>query len=338
MRVKTRVAGAAAALALLIAGCAGAAVGREVAATVDGHDIPSDMLAVLVDAQRESDDRPAPEEYAAVEQLQRETLAQLIRDEIAARAAGDLGIEVSQDAVEERFNELAERFGGPEALRQEIAEAGRTEAEIRSQIAAVIRRERLQEHFAGQAEVTDAEIRAAYDRALDDEYRVADVSHILVETSEQAEDLRAQLDAGADFGELAREHSSDELSAVNAGALGEQPRGRYIEAFDEAVWNAEPGEIVGPVQTRFGFHLIKVNGFREIPLSEVEPRIRQELQAEASQGAFDEWFREVVAAADVRVDPRIGRWDPATATVTPTDAIPERGSVRLDGSVATPAG
>jgi len=76
---------------------------------------------------------------------------------------------------------------------------------------------------------------------------------------EQAESIRGLLADGEDFAELATQESSDEGSASQGGSLGTFPRGRMVAAFDSAVWAAPIGEVTEPVQTSFGWHLIRVD-------------------------------------------------------------------------------
>lgn len=75
---------------------------------------------------------------------------------------------------------------------------------------------------------------------------------------DEARALLEELEAGADFGELARLESTDAGTAADGGALGVFPRGQNVPAFDSAVFEARPGQLVGPVETPFGFHLIDV--------------------------------------------------------------------------------
>lgn len=316
--------------ALVLSACGGGGQvgGVDVAATVNGRSISTATLATLVGSQLAEAQgevpggRTGPDDYGRVEQVQRETLAQLIQDQIVAQAADGLGIEVTPEQVDERFEEAAAGFGGVEGLREEIERRGRTEADVREQLAAVVRRDELQAHFQEQVEVDRAELRQAYEDRVDSQYRVSETAHILVETEEQARDLLQQLEDGADFAQLAEQHSIDEASGAAGGDLGDNPQGAFVEAFDEAVWSSEPGETVGPVETRFGFHIIRVLDRRTIPFSEVEERLRQELQGRRSQEAFDEWFRENLRTADVEVADRFGTWNPETGRVEPSGSAP----------------
>lgn len=84
----------------------------------------------------------------------------------------------------------------------------------------------------------------------------ASARHILVKTKEQAEKLKAQLDKGADFGTLAKKHSTCP-SRKKGGDLGEFQRGDMVKAFDDVVFKKEVLKVHGPVKTKFGFHLIQ---------------------------------------------------------------------------------
>ena len=81
--------------------------------------------------------------------------------------------------------------------------------------------------------------------------------HILVDTKEKAEDLKNQIGAGADFAQLASEHSSCP-SGGRGGDLGEFGPGQMVREFDQVVFSAALNQVQGPVQTQFGYHLIEV--------------------------------------------------------------------------------
>ena len=90
----------------------------------------------------------------------------------------------------------------------------------------------------------------------------ATARHILVETQDKCEDIKRQIEAGADFAELAREHSKCP-SGQSGGELGEFSPGQMVKAFDDIVFSANLGKVHGPVQTQFGFHLIEITGRTE---------------------------------------------------------------------------
>jgi len=81
--------------------------------------------------------------------------------------------------------------------------------------------------------------------------------HILVPTQEQCEDLKKQIEGGADFGDVARKHSQCP-SGKQGGDLGEFSPGQMVKEFDTVVFSDEVGKTHGPVQTQFGYHLIEI--------------------------------------------------------------------------------
>lgn len=80
--------------------------------------------------------------------------------------------------------------------------------------------------------------------------------HILVKTKEQAQQLKTQLDEGANFQQLAKKHSTCP-SRKRGGDLGEFNKGEMVKAFDEVVFKKPLFTVHGPIKTKFGFHLIK---------------------------------------------------------------------------------
>ncbi|HUT29433.1 MAG TPA: peptidylprolyl isomerase [Sedimentisphaerales bacterium] len=86
--------------------------------------------------------------------------------------------------------------------------------------------------------------------------------HILVETQQQCEDIKRQIEAGGDFAELAKEHSNCP-SGQRGGDLGEFSPGQMVQEFDTVVFSADTGKVHGPVQTQFGYHLIQITSRTE---------------------------------------------------------------------------
>ena len=85
----------------------------------------------------------------------------------------------------------------------------------------------------------------------------ATARHILVDSLEQCEELKAKIEAGDDFAETAMEHSSCP-SGMQGGDLGEFGPGQMVAEFDKVVFNGNLNEVLGPVKTQFGFHLLEV--------------------------------------------------------------------------------
>ena len=85
----------------------------------------------------------------------------------------------------------------------------------------------------------------------------ASARHILVDTESACRELQQQIADGADFADLAREHSTCP-SGKQGGDLGEFGPGQMVREFDDVVFNKEVGQVHGPVKTQFGYHLIEI--------------------------------------------------------------------------------
>ena len=85
----------------------------------------------------------------------------------------------------------------------------------------------------------------------------ASARHILVDSEDQCQSLKTQIEAGADFAELAQKLSKCP-SGRQGGALGEFGPGQMVREFDEVVFSADVNTVQGPVKTQFGYHLVEV--------------------------------------------------------------------------------
>lgn len=85
----------------------------------------------------------------------------------------------------------------------------------------------------------------------------AQARHILVDTHEQCEELKSQIESGKDFAEVARAHSTCP-SGANGGDLGEFGPGQMVREFDEVVFSGDLNTVHGPVKTQFGYHLLEI--------------------------------------------------------------------------------
>jgi len=90
----------------------------------------------------------------------------------------------------------------------------------------------------------------------------ASARHILVASKELCEDLKSQIEKGADFAKIAKEHSKCP-SGREGGGLGTFAPGQMVREFDEVVFSAELNKVHGPVKTDFGYHLIEVTSRTE---------------------------------------------------------------------------
>lgn len=148
--------------------------------------------------------------------------------------------------------------------------------------------------LAPTIKVSEKEIQDAWARQPHEE--TVDASHILLKVEDpakdaavrgQAETILKQVQAGVDFGELAKKYSEDTGSAQQGGNLGPFSRGRMVKEFENAAFSLKPGEVSGLVRTQFGYHIIKVLG-RDVPTLEssrrsIETSVQQQRAGELAK-------------------------------------------------------
>ncbi|WP_420004571.1 peptidylprolyl isomerase [Arenibacterium sp. LLYu02] len=165
------------------------------------------------------------------------------------------------------------------------------------------------ESVMAAAQTEDA-IRDAYDAKYSssdggDEFNA---SHILVETEEEALEVKKELDGGADFAALAQE-SSIGPSGPNGGALGWFGNGRMVPEFEAAVAAMRPGEVSMPVKTQFGWHVIKLNERRKLEAPDFKD-VKDEIAQEIAVQAVEDRVNQLTAAARIE-RPEIEGMDPS---------------------------
>lgn len=118
------------------------------------------------------------------------------------------------------------------------------------------------------ATITDADIRARYDKQISETPAVNEVkaAHILVKTKEEADAIIKELEGGADFAKLANEHTTDPSGKTSGGDLGYFAPGQMVPEFEKAAFALNVGDYTKePVQSQFGWHIIKVTDKRPQP-------------------------------------------------------------------------
>lgn len=311
-----------AALVVMLTACGGTGGDPSVAASVDGAVITVSELQERFDAIASTDRYEAETAQADPVQLEQQVLAQLLTQMIQQRlltvAAADRGIEVTDADVAERLDELiAAEIGGREAYEALLVEQGLTQADVDAQVRALLLQELLAESLGADVTVDEAAVQAAYEQ----QFSTPTVRHILVATEEEARQVLDRLAAGEDFTDLAAEVSQDPGSGAQGGELGPLVQGRFVAPFEEAALAAEPGEVVGPVQTEFGWHVIEV--LAPPPLEDVRADLEASLRQQQAQGDAQALTQEIAIAAEVEVNPRFGRWDASTGQVLPSDPLGE---------------
>ncbi|MCX7814356.1 MAG: peptidylprolyl isomerase [Tepidimonas ignava] len=173
-----------------------------------------------------------------------------------------------------------------EIFMQEAERRGlRASPEVKAQLELATQTVLIRELFADEQRrhpVTDAELRAEYDRiaqAMGQEYRAR---HILVDSEDEAKAVLAELAKGAKFEDLARQRSKDKGSGANGGDLDWATPDVFVPEFGQAMAQLGKGQTTAaPVKTQFGWHIIRVDDVRKAQLPDfeaVKPQLQQQLQ------------------------------------------------------------
>ena len=224
-----------------------------------------------------------------------EVLEALILEKMVMMEVEANDVEITEEAIQEELTEMKNSYGGDEAFEEALVYYGFTEESVMNNIRLNLGIEALMEPYI---DITEDEVLQYFisNKEEFDTTEQVNASHILVDTEEEAMDIKQQLDEGGDFAELAAEYSKDPSNAGQGGALGFFGRGQMVAPFEEAAFSMEPGEISEPVQTDFGYHIIRVEEKtegQEAKLEDVSDEIREILKEEKMNSAYSVWYEEV---------------------------------------------
>jgi foldase protein PrsA len=162
-------------------------------------------------------------------------------------------------------------------------------------------------------------------------------SHILVKTPAEADAALARVKGGEDFAKVAGELSLDRGSKAKGGQLDCSPKGAFVPEFDEVASALPVGELSEPVQTQFGFHIIKLTDRKSVPYEEAREQVKALVNAE-TQTPYRQFLRQALTTVRVTVDKRYGTFEapaPGQAPVVLPPSPPEPQTGRSDGSTPT---
>ena len=254
---------------------------------------------------------------SAFRKIQEEVIEQIVVQELLWQEAQRRGTVVGDEEVDQELAKLKISFDSELAFAFKIEEGGFTEETFRENI----RQQMSVQHMIANditegVAVGDTAVETFYNENIE-QMAVPErvhARHILVrfepgddESRAAAEKklagLAAQVQAGESFALLAIEHSEGP-SGQKGGDLGYFERGQMVKEFDEVAFTAEAGAVAGPVENQFGLHLIKVEEHTApgtVPLSEVEPKIREYLQQQTLYSAVEALIEDLRANGDVDI-------------------------------------
>ncbi|KOO47143.1 peptidylprolyl isomerase [Priestia koreensis] len=147
--------------------------------------------------------------------------------------------------------------------------------------------------------VSEADLKKAYEEKKPE----IKASHILVKDEKTAKEVKAKLDKGEDFAKVAKEYSQDPGSAQQGGDLGFFGTGTMDPAFEKAAYSLKVGEVSQPVQSQFGYHIIKLTDKKKLEsFKKMKPELENELKLQkVDQSKLQSAVNKVLKDADVKV-------------------------------------
>lgn len=289
------------------------------AVTINGVEIPRSKAQAQVDhlINQRGIGSGGITQPSAYRKIQEEVMEQIVVQELLWQEAQRRGTVIGDEKVDQEVAKLKSSFDSELAFTFKIEEGGFTEKTFRENI----RQQMSVQHMIANditegITVDDAAVEAFYNENLE-QMAVPErvhARHILVKfeagndasraaAEKKLADLEAQVEAGESFALLAIEHSEGP-SGQKGGDLGYFERGQMVKEFDDAAFGAKPGSIVGPVETQFGLHLIKVEEHTApstVPLTEVEPKIREYLAQQKLYSTVEQLIEDLRANGNVEI-------------------------------------
>lgn len=289
--------------ALLITTACGTPKKEGVAATVNGVDITQEEFVKNYASQRNYYTLSAGSESYLTEKSPQDpskTMDQVIKEsvlndlidmEILKQDAEKLGIKAEDSEIDKELNTVKEQMGGQEAFNEQLKQMGSNEAYYREYFTNLNIMKQYYKVKEKEFKASEDEIKKYYDEHKD-EYFTADAAHILVKDVNEANLIKKELSKGADFAQIAKEKSTDKGSAEKGGELGEFSNGMMVKEFEDVVKTIKVGEISDPVESQFGFHIIKLNRFENKKLEEVKETIESAVTQQKYKDYLDNLKKE----------------------------------------------
>jgi peptidyl-prolyl cis-trans isomerase C len=249
-------------------------------------------------------------------QAREQAVSNLVNRNLLEQAAEAGGYSGDPEKAMERIQQIRDRFDTEEDYQNQLASSGVTEEELEEEMIEGTKIEALiDEWISGVGEIEDSEAKEYYNDNIEQFQNPQRVraSHIVLRVDsntteqeriakrEQLAGIRRDIEQGADFAEMAIEHSEGPSSS-RGGDLGFFGRGQMVKPFEEAAFNMEKGELSDLVESRFGYHLIKVTDRQEAgttPFDEAKEQIKNILQNSKKREVFEEHLDSLREASNI---------------------------------------
>jgi peptidyl-prolyl cis-trans isomerase C len=287
----------------------------DVVARVNGETIGKGDLQEAVAQLESRAGRTVPEDQR--DRVFRGVLDQLIAYRLLAQESATRKIAVADADVDARMAELRKEFPSEQAFEDALAKQHMNSAQVRDSLRRGLEINQLIDtELSARAPVTPEQINQFYANNSFKQGERVRASHILVLVPEgsdaaakeqaraKAADILKEVKAGKDFAELAKQYSQDPGSAPAGGDLGYFERGQMVGPFEEAAFSLMPGATSELVESRFGFHIIKLvdkQAARTIPLEEVRERIESYLKDQKREEQMQAFVNDLRSKAKVEI-------------------------------------
>jgi foldase protein PrsA len=317
------------AAAVAFAACGDSDITASAAATVNGEKITVDE----VDRELAKFEKSAQFEQLTAEQdadkvrrqFEQGYLSQIVRRHVMRPLAEERDLAITEAEVDESIEAIKADFPSDKEFEDALDQQGVSMDQLPELVRDQLTEEALREDVKAEIEPSDDELQSHYDENID-RYQQTKASHILIEQRAEAEDVAKELQGARAneikklFAERAKKLSQDPGSGKKGGDLGYFASGELVPEFEEAAGKLELGEVSDPVQSEFGFHIIRVTDRRLQPFEEVRDQIAEELSGAEAEEAFQDLVVQAYKEADVRVNSRYGELDLETQRIADATA------------------
>lgn len=247
----------------------------------------------------------------------------LLYDEALARGFKADGNEVNSELDKLKADLAAQVYQTPAAAGKKLTDLGLTDQDLRDFVTVVLTVRPLITDLGNKAKPTPEELQKYYTDNKDAQFgEQARASHILVADEAKANDLEAKLKAGADFAQLAKDNSTDTVSAQNGGDLDFFSKGKMVPEFDKAVFSMKVGDISAPVKSQFGWHIIKVTDHKPArTFDEAKAEIEKAVTDQKGSDALQKLLTDLRTKANIQ---KITFQDASAAPAPPTPSTPSK--------------